>query len=138
MSDDDLVPDFYYDRSGKSISLDEMSRLKFATPGYDTVGRTYIGGWEVSTVWLGIDIIASRHGASRLFETAIFRCNRRGRVRNSCWILRKYPTEEAARRGHANACRMVHSGWRGENSRTHRRRMRWDAIVFLEFLEWLQ
>jgi hypothetical protein len=108
-----------FDRQHNPITYSEMVRLKFMTPGYDIVARTYIRTWEVSTVWLGWD--SSVDGlAPLIFETAIFK---RVRGRPDVHVWHRYPTEKAALRGHVQTCRMIHSGWRGQNERATRRQL---------------
>jgi hypothetical protein len=70
----------YYDRKTQVIDLDRW--LALSTYGdteygptamhYKVLRRTRVGGYMVSTVWLGIDHGFGRHRAPVIFETMIF------------------------------------------------------------------
>lgn len=76
----------------------------------DKVGHTVIRSWIVMTDW----VIGPPYAAT--FETMIFRIDRRSRYRGlPAGFQWRYKTEQAALKGHSDACRMVRSGWRGDN-----------------------
>lgn len=56
----------YYDREGYPLSLREWTTL-FEYKPYQVVEQTDVGGYWVSTVWLGLN-----HGGGRIFETMVF------------------------------------------------------------------
>jgi hypothetical protein len=61
----------FFDRKGKSISLDEYASL-VAKPEYKIVKQEYIGKFFVSTVWLGLDMGLHNENPPLIFETMVF------------------------------------------------------------------
>lgn len=89
----------YYDRKGRPLTLFQWARLREDNPdGYIFIGRTEVGPFVVSTVWLGLDHNFSETGPPLIFETMIF-----GRGGSDIEYCERYPTEEAALAGHDQA-----------------------------------
>lgn len=91
----------YHDKTGAPLTFDEYERLK-TTPGYIRVARTaiHVDGKHivnVSTVWLGVG--AEPADPPLIFETAIWASPDLDDG-DSPSIPGRYPTEDAARRGH--------------------------------------
>lgn len=102
----------YYDRSGREITLADWL-VRQEDRGYVRIKETSIGRFWVSTIWLGLDHLRHRNKPIT-FETMIFaRAKRKRGIRISTSFQMTYQTEEFATIGHYQACRMVHSGWRG-------------------------
>lgn len=84
------VRGFYFDRAGTPLSLRQW--VEHAEDDeYKRVDRTEIGDVVVSTVWLGVEIVADR--TPRIFETRVFG----GQYDGTGW---KTSTEADARRLH--------------------------------------
>lgn len=98
----------YYDRDGNAISMEEWSRL-FADGDYKRVARTEIDGYDVSTVWLGLDYNFGC-GAPLFFETMVFTQIEDGAYENN-WCDR-YSTYEAAITGHEEVVKTIVMGVR--------------------------
>jgi hypothetical protein len=62
----------HWDRSGNPISFKDWLRLRqFAGPDYIRVGYSEVGSYEISTVWLGLDLgYGPEH--KLIFETMVF------------------------------------------------------------------
>jgi hypothetical protein len=95
--DGNIIPDDYYDRT-------KYSRREFKWGTEQRVGRTKVGDYLVSTVWLlGID-----HGYGDeppiLFETMVLGTD------DEDHPLRRYATEEQAMRGHLAAVDRLRTG----------------------------
>ncbi len=87
-----------YDRHGYEIEDPQDWNRLHADDEYRTVGRTKVGTFEVSTVWLGIDH-GNGLGMPVIFETMIFG---EGRV-DGDWtdgFCQRYCTVDEAREGH--------------------------------------
>ena len=88
----------YYDRDGSPLDLAEWAR-RFEDTDYRRVDRTVLpNGYEVSTVWLGVD---HNWGGVRphIFETMVFP---EGPSNQEAWQER-YATLEEAKAGHRAA-----------------------------------
>lgn len=100
------MDDLYYNRQGEPITLEEGMRL-FGTD--NTVARTIIGSWMVSTVFLVIDHGFGQLGPPVLFETLIVEGVGEPYADNRTygrWVdlySDRYCTEEAALAGHDQA-----------------------------------
>lgn len=101
----DGIPDppMHYDRAGTPISLRRWAELG-QDDDYRRVASTTVGRWWISTVWLGLD-----HGflpgmMRQIFETMVF--DRDGAVGED-WEMRRYATEEGARRGHEEMVQLM-------------------------------
>lgn len=106
--------DVYYDRSGIPISYEEFGRL-FMIPGYRVVEQTVLAdaadpttGYDVSTVWLGIDHGWGSHELPVIFETMVFRLGGAEvdsvfgeGANNSDLACSRYSLETEAQEGHA-------------------------------------
>jgi len=90
----------YYDREGKRISLAEWARLFEDREGYGRIAEEDVLtpngelAW-VSTVWLGLDHNYFGSGPPLIFESMVFEQGMDDRY------MDRYPTEQAAREGHA-------------------------------------
>ena len=97
---------YYYDRDGKPITLEDWARL-MEDKEYRTVARDddrrelYV----VSTVWVGLNHRWLAYGPILIFETAIH-------GPNGWEIVNRYTTVEQARAGHAAALRTVQAAAR--------------------------
>jgi hypothetical protein len=106
----------YYDRDGNRVSHNEWSKL-FTDEQYRRVGSTTVHGrWWVSTVWLGLDH-SPMSQLPMTFETCIFDHPTSfsedevtsGGVAES-WVARRYPTWNAAKRGHRAIVKQLREG----------------------------
>ena len=92
----------YYDRQGNPIDMYRAAELR-SDPNYKVVAVGRITGPEIdiaiSTVWLGLDHNWG-DGPPLIFETLIFG----GTLDGAMW---RYPTEQAALEGHAEAVAIV-------------------------------
>jgi hypothetical protein len=97
----------FYDKAGSPISLDEFGLL-CEDDEYRTVAvhRGRRGGRRVwvSTVWLGLDYTFGMGPYPLIFETMVFG--------DSSWsgYAVRYPTEGAARAGHADIVARINRG----------------------------
>lgn len=97
----------WYDTDGQPISLIEWA-LKLEDDAVRQVALTWVRGWAISTVWLGIDA-GTFSPVPLIFETMIFAP---GDVRVPCeddldHYQERYPTAGAARAGHDRAVAAV-------------------------------
>lgn len=96
----------YYDRAGHPISLGEWARLR-GIPSYHRVDRAEIGSYVVSTVWLGLDHGFSVGGPPIIFETMVFASPDLETGMLNELEMRRYATEEEARRGHEELVTLI-------------------------------
>lgn len=90
----------YYDRQGRPVEAMAWARLLESGDDYRRVEFTEVGGYDVSTVWLGIDH-AFGGGPPLIFETMIFtRCPGEGVIEPEGAL--RYVSESDARLGHAD------------------------------------
>lgn len=100
-----------FDRQGKPITEREWSTL-YADMNYKVVEQGDIGGVTVSTVWLGLDHGFGYTKRPIIFETMIFTWHlcpedvhpAIAALEQDQW---RYYTEDEARTGHEEVCRMV-------------------------------
>lgn len=90
----------YYDRQGNPITTDQWLQIvgaDMAPPHpYRRVARTNdVGGFDVSTVWLGIDHRFGGDGPPLIFETMVFPAGSLSEV-----DMVRYSTEAEAIAGH--------------------------------------
>lgn len=85
-----------YDREGDVISLGMWCLLR-ELPHYFRVALTRVGGTEVSTVWIGMDLGMSSFygGPPQIFETMVF--SKYDHLDLACW---RWSTEAQAIAGH--------------------------------------
>lgn len=91
----------FFSRTGEPLTITECVEA-FRDLDTRDVATTVVGGYRVSTAWLGVD-----HGtpdAPRLFETMVFR-GARGRTDLA---QARYATEAEARAGHVAMCQRVY------------------------------
>lgn len=117
----------YFDRQGNQVA-DAVAWAKLAGSVDCHVARTTVGRFYVSTMWIGVDIGWCEDGAPLIFETMTFA--RRKRDKNKLWasygVLRRYATEEEARKGHERIVNQIRS--RGAGSLwSHRQFKAWRA-----------
>ena len=94
----------YYDRDGQSLNMLEWAKL-FEDHGYKIVDQTEVGGYTISTVWLGLDH-STFVGFPLIFETMVFR--REDDDSNAFdGVQERYTTEQQARDGHDDIVRKV-------------------------------
>lgn len=90
---------FFFDKKGKAIEPDEFARLHDDS-AYAFVARSKIqGNLVISTVWIGIDLNFTGHGAPIVFETMVFGDGIDDSTKSS--LTMHYSTVAEARRGHA-------------------------------------
>lgn len=92
---------FFFDRKGKPITVQEADRL-LGDVSYIVVAQHTVRGWRVSTVWLGADVGRALGEAPRLFETMTFPPSPEEAALHEDLDHRqwRYPTEETALAGH--------------------------------------
>jgi len=89
----------YYDRKGNAISMREWSTS--LREKKQRVASTVVGGYWVSTVWLGLDH-SFGSGPPLIFETMVFPCDEKGNVTDWGDVdSERYSTEDEALSGHA-------------------------------------
>ena len=92
----------WFDFDGNPVTVEEAEALLLSRrsdpDGRWVIGRTEVAGYQVSTVWLGLDHNLWGEGPPLIFETMIFGT---GPLADSCW---RYPTRAAALAGHDQAC----------------------------------
>lgn len=92
-----------YDRQGNPISYEEYARLRYDEDDGECyrVALTYVGPYEVSTVWLGFDHRFGR-GPLAIFETMVFAADEIADERGRRWdhYMERYATEAEAVVGH--------------------------------------
>jgi len=86
----------FYDRDGNPMTADEWA-LRFEDYEGRIVGKTEIGPYEVSTMWLGIDQSWGMGGPPLPFETMVFCAGEQDGHEFDCI---RYATEADARAGH--------------------------------------
>lgn len=98
--------EMFLDRQGKPMTANAYE-FALQDARYRWVRRTLVASgedltsmYEVSTVWLGINIDLDGTGKPALFETRIFRSS----------YARNYSTEESALRGHEHAIDIASEG----------------------------
>jgi hypothetical protein len=110
----------YYDRKaqpitlGRWVVLNELGDPEYGPTGmhYKVLGRTRVGPYVVSTVWLGID-----HGFGRaapiIFESMVFSAEpvieHEGGMHRQDFDMDRYATEEQAYAGHEQMVTVVRS-----------------------------
>ena len=82
----------YYDKQGKEITQEEWGRL-LESPEYKIVNQDKLGGYIVSTVWLGLNHNFSG-GDALIFETMVFD------TAGNDLEMERYHTLEEAEKGH--------------------------------------
>jgi len=107
----------YFDKEGNPLTLLEWGKL-FEDLEYKRVGRTYIGKWLVSTVWLGLDHRFGP-GPPLFLETMVF----------DPWgddqMQDRYSTEADALDGHELACAWV---------RVKSRSVKWQFVALWKWM----
>jgi hypothetical protein len=96
----------HYDRAGRPISLMEWVAL-FGDSEGRRVGYDELYGYQVSTVWLGIDHNFGA-GPPLIFETMVF--GPEGGFDVDC---RRYSTEDQARTGHEDMLTLIRATAQG-------------------------
>ena len=93
--------DFYFDREGNPISIEEWMAKHEKTGGSisEQILRTERGDVLVSTVFTGLNM-APLNPRPMIYETMIFG----GEHDQSQW---RYSTEDEAKAGHEEACKLV-------------------------------
>lgn len=86
----------HYDRQGKPISQSDWSEAQ-EDFDYKVIGKTIVGGLEISTVWNGLDI-SLLSGPPMIFETFVFRLE--PQKREPLGVAERYATEGQSRLGH--------------------------------------
>jgi hypothetical protein len=89
---------FFFDKKGKAVETEEFAKLH-DDPVYAFVARSKIQGILISTVWIGIDLNFTGHGAPIIFETMVFGSGIDDSTKSS--LTMHYSTVAEARRGHA-------------------------------------
>ena len=95
----------YYDRQGNPMTMERWAAA-FEDDKIQRLLHEYVdpvGDVRVSTVWLGLDHRFVDEGEPLIFETMVFG----GPHDQSQW---RWPTEEAARAGHAEILKALREG----------------------------
>ena len=98
-----LEMSLYFDREGQPIDVLAWGR-NLENQDYRVVVQHWVRGWQVSTIWLGLDHSFGR-GSPLIFETTIFPPGDEA-GNGSIWsdqYCDRYATEAAARAGHDQA-----------------------------------
>jgi hypothetical protein len=93
----------YYDRQGRPISLEGWALL-LRDLDYRRVGLDEVGGFVISTVWLGLNHQWLASQPPIIFETMVFSAEDEKPVEE---YMDRYSTEEEARLGHLNVVSVV-------------------------------
>lgn len=104
-----------FDKDGNRITAGEAMILhhrgRATDQWYPFVARDYVGGYEVSTVWLMFDHEHFRpdgyDGPLAIFETMIFSVDEDHRHTDFLEVMERYPDMGSALLGHQNVVRMV-------------------------------
>lgn len=99
----------YYDRDGRPVDDETADRL-LGDPEYRILAQTTVGGYLVSTVWLGFDHSLGRGArAPVIFETMVFdqAGDEAEQPRVHVLDCRRYCTEVEARAGHEEMVTLV-------------------------------
>lgn len=100
------IGDFFYDREGKPISLQEWGRLHIDET-YVRVTDTDLGPYWVSTVWMGTNF-GFGEGPPIIFETMVFTTSARDEGHAGPeFDTRRYATEAEALAGHEEMCLLI-------------------------------
>jgi len=91
----------YFDKTGMPIDLLTWGRL-FEDREYATIGKTEVGPYVISTVWIGID--HSWNKELHIFETMIFSKDKNDLLDQ---YQARYATEQQAIQGHEDAVGMA-------------------------------
>jgi hypothetical protein len=98
----------YYDRDGNPVDADEFGRLS-GDRTYKVVEQTWVPGFLISTVWLGIDHNLGSTGIAPpvIFETMIFHRDEDGETDFGDIYMNRYCTEQEAGDGHIEAIKWL-------------------------------
>lgn len=92
----------YFDREGNSITVEKWATL-FEDMDYRRIDHYQEGGYEVSTIWLGLDHSWDPEAPPIIFETLVIT----GIDEEE--LMYRYSTELEARAGHAEIVSMLES-----------------------------
>jgi len=94
----------YFDKEGKPLELMEWAAKVEDDGEYRTIGKTVVGEYLVSTVWVGLNMSLSGIGAPLIFETMVFSDSG-----NTGWddYQERYSTLEQAEAGHEATVKKV-------------------------------
>lgn len=100
----------YFDRQGKPITHDQWSAL-IQLHSAKIVAQSAVGGFYVSTVWMGIDM-GMGLGPPLIFETMVWEEATTGPPpwQGEDLLQWRYSTEDQARKGHQNILAMIKAG----------------------------
>lgn len=94
----------WFDKEGKPLKdINEWGKLR-KDEDYFVIGRTQVGPFRVSTVWLGMEH-GCEDGKPLIFETLVF---------PECEYMERYTTELKAKNGHARMVGRVRHNYDGE------------------------
>lgn len=96
----------YYDKQGKEITALEFGRLH-SDYKYKFVMKDTVGGWQISTVWLGLDHAFKEGAKPLIFETMVFEPTPEGHMTLDDVYCERYSTEEEAKQGHIEAMKWL-------------------------------
>ncbi|HEY5234886.1 MAG TPA: hypothetical protein VIJ14_01810 [Rhabdochlamydiaceae bacterium] len=91
-----------YNKEGKPISLMEYADL-FEDPSYQVIKKDFIGPYEISTVWLGINHNI-RGEPKKIFETMVFTENEEDEFYR---YQERYATLQEAELGHEIIAKII-------------------------------
>jgi hypothetical protein len=102
----------YFDREGKPLPMCAWAVLFEDRHEYGAIGKTDVGPWWISTVWLGMDHQWG-DGPPLIFETMVFWHGPTGSTPDQGYEYQeRYSTEAQARAGHALAVAQCQQ-WQG-------------------------
>ncbi len=106
----------WYDRQGNRMLFNTPEQIRavdklLSDRDYKVVKQDHIGGWFISTVWLGLDHSFNPHEDPLIFETMIFKSDG---PRGQDHYMARYSTEEQALRGHEYALKNYEELVKGE------------------------
>ncbi len=95
----------YFDKEGKPLELMEWAELSESGDEYRVIGKTVVGEYLISTIWIGLNMnLGHGVGLPLIFETMVFSDSG-----NTGWddYQLRYATEEQAKAGHEETIKKV-------------------------------
>lgn len=97
-------PSMHFDKEGNPLGLGDWAYLRETAPDdYRRVGLDYVGPYEISTVWVGINLALSYEELPLIFETMVFTDG--GEPAYDPDSMSRYSSLEQAEEGHAETVR---------------------------------
>lgn len=97
----------YFDREGKLLERMEWVR-RCEDDDYKIIKQEDVGGYFVSTVWIGLNMSYWRDAPIKIFETMIFRIDEDNEIEDRIrGYQERYSTETEALEGHEKAVKIA-------------------------------